>query len=138
MIRHFQSPAGVAALLAFVVLASGCSSSSPSSSSGSGSLSGMWLGDIAGVYPLLGGHARVSITQNGLNLTGTYKDDSHEGSLAGTTSATGAVTFTVTVTDAGVAPFTFTGGTGGMQAATLVGTASGLDFVDKSWVLTRS
>lgn len=96
----------------------------------------MWLGDIAGVYPLLGGHARVSINQAGLDLRGTYKDDSHEGILTGTISATGAVTFTVT--DAGIAPFTFTGTTGGPRAATLVGTASGLDFVDKAWVLTRS
>jgi hypothetical protein len=100
------------------------------------SLTAEWSGDMnrvpGGLTP--GGHGRVSITQNGLVLSGTYQDDSHQGSVAGTISATGTVTFTVT--NPGMAPFTFTG-TAGPDVRTLVGAASGRDVISGPWALAR-
>jgi PKD repeat protein len=93
------------------------------------SLTARWSGDMDAV------HGRVSITQDGLDLTGTYQDDAHtSGSVAGTISATGEVTFTVT--RAGIAPFTFTG-TAGPDVETLVGSASGRDIASERWQLAR-
>ena len=77
---------------------------------------------------------RVSITQNGLDLSGTYQDDLYEGRVAGAISATGTVTFTVT--NPGIAPFRFTG-TAGSDVGTLVGAASGPDVVNGRWALSR-
>ena len=98
------------------------------------SLTARWSGEVdtvpGGVFR--GGEGRVSITQDGLDLTGTYQD---QGSLKGTISPTGTVTFTVT--RAGFAPFTFTG-TAGPDVETLVGGASGPDVGNERWSLRRN
>ena len=100
------------------------------------SLTAEWSGDMSRVPggPSPGGHVRVSITQNGLSLSGTYQDDLYEGRIAGAISATGTVTFTVT--NPGIAPFRFTG-TAGSDVGTLVGAASGPDVVNGRWALSR-
>jgi hypothetical protein len=135
MIKHIRSCAAVLVASAFVVMTAGCSSSSgPSSPSPREDLTGTWYGDIAGLRPLLGMHARVSLTQNGLDLTGTYEDDEHKGAVVGTTTASATVTFTVS--DAGVAPFTFTGVVS-QDGGYLLGTARGPDLAEWSWVLHR-
>jgi hypothetical protein len=135
MIKHLRSWAAVAAASAFLVMAAGCGSSSePSSLSPSENLTGMWFGGISGLDPFLGMHARVSLTQNGLDLTGTYEDDEHKGTVVGATTATATVTFTVS--DTGVAPFTFTGAVS-QDGRYLLGTARGPDFAERSWVLYR-
>jgi hypothetical protein len=81
------------------------------------------------------GQGRVSITQDGLDLRGTYQDDSRQGVVGGRISETGTVTFTVT--SPGVSPVTFTG-TAGPDVATLVGAANGPDVVDRPWTLARN
>jgi PKD repeat protein len=100
------------------------------------SLTARWSGDLDAVPGAAspGGRARVSIRQDGLHLSGTYQDDSLEGSLAGTISLTGTVSFTVTGPD--MAPLTFTG-TAGPNVGTLVGSANGRDVVDRPWTLAR-
>ena len=77
----------------------------------------------------------MSITQDGLDLHGTYQDDSRQGIVEGRISDTGTVTFTVT--RPGLAPVTFTG-TAGPDVATLVGAANGPDVVDRPWTLARN
>jgi len=89
-----------------------------------GSLSGRWSGDY--------GH--VSITQDGLALRGRYLDDPREGTVDGSVTVSGRVTFTVT--RPGLAPVTFTG-SAGPNVKTLVGTAKGQDAVDRPFKLTR-
>jgi hypothetical protein len=81
------------------------------------------------------GQGRVSMTQDGLELRGTYQDDSRQGVVGGRISETGTVTFTVT--SPGLAPVTFTG-TAGPDVATLVGAANGPDLVDRPWTLARN
>jgi PKD repeat protein len=81
------------------------------------------------------GPGRVSITQDGLDLRGTYRDDSRQGTVGGRVSETGTVTFTVT--SPGLAPVTFTG-TAGPDVATLVGAANGPDVVNRPWTLARN
>ena len=100
------------------------------------SLTAGWSGDMnrAPGGPSPGGHDRLSITQDGLQLSGTYQDDLYQGRLVGAISATGTVTFTVT--NPGLAPFTFTG-KAGPDVGTLVGTASGRDLVSGPWALAR-
>lgn len=88
------------------------------------SLTARWSGDL-GV---------MSITQDGLDLRGTYEDASRPGVVAGRISQTGTVTFTVT--SPGLAPVTFTG-TAGPDVGTLVGSASGRDLVNRSATLAR-
>jgi hypothetical protein len=101
------------------------------------SLTAEWSGDMnrAPGGPSPGGHGRLSITQDGLQLSGTYQDDLYQGRVAGAISATGTVTFTVT--NPGMAPFTFTG-TAGPDVGTLVGAASGRDVVNGRWALERN
>jgi hypothetical protein len=89
-----------------------------------GSLTGRWSGDFG----------RVSITQDGLELRGRYLDDPREGTVEGSISMSGTVTFTVA--RPGLDPVTFTG-TAGPGVMTLVGTAKGRDAVDRPWKLTR-
>jgi PKD repeat protein len=100
------------------------------------SLTDRWSGDLGAVPggSPPGGYARVSITQDGFALRGTYEDDSHHGTVAGRISETGTVTFTVT--SAGLAPVTFTGAAG-PDVITLVGAANGRDVVDRPWTLAR-
>ena len=88
------------------------------------SLTARWSGDPG----------RVSITQDGLDLRGTYQDDSRQGTVGGRISETGTVTFTVT--SPGLAPVTFTG-TAGPDVVTLVGAANGRDVVNRPWTLAR-
>jgi hypothetical protein len=97
------------------------------------SLTARWSGALPGGPPA-GGNGRVSITQDGLDLQGTYQDDSRQGIVGGRISETGTVTFTVT--SPGVAPVTFTG-TAGPDVVTLVGAANGPDVVDTPWTLAR-
>ena len=89
------------------------------------SLTARWSGDL-GV---------VSMTQDGLDLRGTFEDASRQGVVAGRISETGAVTFTVT--SPGVAPVTFTG-TAGPEVGTLVGAANGRDLVNRPSTLARN
>jgi hypothetical protein len=101
------------------------------------SLTARWSGDLD---PVPGGpaperHGRVSITQDGLDLRGTYWDDSRQGIVEGRISEKGTVTFTVT--SPGLAPLTFTG-TAGPDVVTLVGAANGPDVVDRPWTLARN
>jgi hypothetical protein len=101
------------------------------------SLTARWSGDLGGVLggPAPGRHGRVSITQDGLDLRGTYQDDSRQGIVEGRISERGTVTFTVT--SPGLAPVTFTG-TAGPDVVTLVGAANGPDIVDGPWTLARN
>jgi len=101
------------------------------------SLTARWSADLD---PVPGGPAperrgRVSITQDGLDLRGTYGDDSRQGIVEGRISEKGTVTFTVT--SPGLAPLTFTG-TAGPDVVTLVGAANGPDVVDRPWTLSRN
>jgi PKD repeat protein len=101
------------------------------------SLTARWSGDLD---PVPGGpaperHGWVSITQDGLDLRGTYQDDSRQGVVEGRISERGTVTFTVT--SPGLAPLTFTG-TAGADVVTLVGAANGPDVVDRPWTLARN
>ena len=89
------------------------------------SLTARWSGDL-GV---------VSMTQDGLDLRGTFEDAARQGVVAGRISETGAVTFTVT--SPGVAPVTFTG-TAGPEVGTLVGAANGRDLVNRPSTLARN
>jgi len=77
-------------------------------------LTARWSGDFG----------TVSITQDGLNLRGTFEDGPRQGVVEGRISATGTVTFTMTSPD--MAPVTFTG-SAGRDVTTLVGAASGRD-----------
>lgn len=133
--------------IALLVLAQalvGCGSPSEPSATVA-SLDGEWFGDIAEVYyvhPFLGGHGRVTLIQNGQDLSGTYKSDSHQGAVRGTMGATGTVTFTVTNPASDVFPVTFTGAVvfraaAGADFDRLAGTASGPNFADKSWTMLR-
>jgi PKD domain len=100
------------------------------------SLTARWSGDLNGVPGRSPGrHGRVSITQDGLDLRGTYQDDSRQGVVEGRISDRGTVTFTVT--SPGLAPVTFTG-TAGPDVVTLVGAANGPDVVDGPWTLARN
>jgi hypothetical protein len=92
------------------------------------SLTARWSGDLGGVHgePAPGPHGRVSITQEGLDLRGTYQDDSRQGIVEGRISDRGTVSFTVT--SPGFAPVTFTG-TAGPDVVTLVGAVQGRDVV---------
>jgi PKD repeat protein len=94
------------------------------------SLTARWSGG-----PSTEGNGRVSITQDGLDLRGTYQDDSRQGIVEGRISEKGTVTFTVT--SPGLAPVTFTG-TAGPDVVTLVGAANGPDVVDRPWTLSRN
>ena len=76
----------------------------------------------------------MSITQDGLDLRGTYQDDRHQGDVVGKIGERGTVTFTVTTP--GLAPVTFTG-TAGPNVMTLVGETTGRGAVDKPWTLAR-
>ena len=93
------------------------------------SLTARWSGDLGAVPG-----SRVSITQDGLDLRGTYQDDSRRGVVEGRISETGTVTFTVT--SPGLAPVTFTG-TAGPNVVTLVGAANGRDVVNRPSTLAR-
>ena len=88
------------------------------------SLTARWSGDL-GV---------VSMTQDGLDLRGTFEDASRQGVVTGRISETGTVTFTVT--SPGVAPVTFTGAAG-PEVGTLVGAANGRDLVNRPATLAR-
>jgi PKD domain len=98
------------------------------------SLSARWSGALPG-GPSAGMNGRVSITQDGLELRGTYQDDARQGIVEGRISERGTVTFTVT--SPGLAPVTFTG-TAGPDVVTLVGAAHGPDAVDRPWTLARN
>ena len=98
-------------------------------------LTGTWFDTFLTPHPLVGGHVNVSITQNGFSLTGAYRDDSGDGTVAGTISATGTVTFTVTVP--GIDPFTFTGTAGPGDQITLDGKVNGSGFIDGTWTMRK-
>jgi len=89
------------------------------------SLTARWSGDLGA----------VSITQDGLDLRGTYQDDSRQGIVEGRISERGTVTFTIT--SPGLAPVTFTG-TAGPEVVTLVGAANGRDVLNRPWTLARN
>ena len=101
------------------------------------SLTARWSGDLGGVpaEPAPGPHGRVSITQEGLDLRGTYQDDSRQGIVEGRISDRGTVSFTVT--SPGFAPVTFTG-TAGPDVVTLVGAVHGPDVVGRPWTIARN
>jgi PKD repeat protein len=94
------------------------------------SLTARWSGG-----PSTGGNGRVSITQDGLDLRGTYQDDSRQGIVEGRISDSGTVSFTVT--SPGFAPVTFTG-TAGPDVVTLVGAVHGPDVVGGACTITRN
>ena len=101
------------------------------------SVTARWSGDLGGVpgEPAPGPHGRVSITQEGLDLRGTYQDDSRQGIVEGRISDTGTVSFTVT--SPGFAPVTFTG-TAGPDVVTLVGAVHGPDVVGGACTIARN
>jgi len=101
------------------------------------SLTARWSGDLGGVpgEPAPGPHGRVSITQEGLDLRGTYQDDSRQGIVEGRISDRGTVSFTVT--SPGFAPVTFTG-TAGADVVTLVGAVHGPDVVGGPCTIARN
>jgi PKD domain len=101
------------------------------------SLTARWSGDLGGVpgEPAPGPHGRVSITQEGLNLRGTYQDDSRQGIVEGRISDSGTVSFTVT--SPGFAPVTFTGAAG-PDVMTLVGAVHGPDVVGGACTIARN
>jgi len=101
------------------------------------SLTARWSGDLGGVHgePAPGPHGRVSITQEGLALRGTYQDDSRQGIVEGRISDRGTVSFTVT--SPGFAPVTFTG-TAGPDVVTLVGAVHGPDVVGGACTIARN
>jgi PKD repeat protein len=80
-------------------------------------------------------YARMSITQDGLDLRGTYQDSPGQSLVEGRISERGTVTFTVT--RRGLAPVTFTG-TAGPDVMTLVGAANGSDAGNRPWTLVRN
>jgi hypothetical protein len=88
------------------------------------SLTARWSGSLG----------RVSIVQDGLDLRGTYQDDSSQGIVDGSISETGTVTFTVTAS--GRDPVTFTG-RAGPDVYTLVGAANGRSAVNRPLTLVR-
>jgi hypothetical protein len=88
------------------------------------SLTARWSGDFG----------TVSITQDGLDLRGTYEDGGRQGLVEGRISDTGTVTFTMTGPDTD--PVTFTG-TAGRDVMTLVGEARGRDAANRPLTLTR-
>ncbi len=77
----------------------------------------------------------MSITQEGLDLRGTYQDDSRQGIVEGRISETGTVSFTIT--SPGFAPVTFTG-TAGPDVMTLVGAVRGSDVVGGACTIARN
>lgn len=101
------------------------------------SLTARWSGDLGGIpgEPAPGPHGRVSITQEGFDLRGTYQDDSRQGIVEGRISDSGTVSFTVT--SPGFAPVTFTG-TAGPDVVTLVGAVHGPDVVGGACTIARN
>ena len=93
-------------------------------------LSGGWYGGFATSQ----GHEWTFITQVGLMLSGTYRDDSYDGTVSGAISVTGLVTFTVAIP--GIEPFTFTG-KADPTGKILNGKVSGPGMVEATWNLTR-
>jgi hypothetical protein len=76
----------------------------------------------------------VYLTHNGTNLSGEYNAVNMKGSLSGTVSSTGHVTFTVTVS--GYQPFTFDGNSDS-AGNTITGVVNGSGFSNDTWTLKR-
>ena len=90
-------------------------------------LSGLWRGTLSV-------DTTVNLTQSGTTLSGEYHAVNVTGSLSGSVSNTGGVTFTVTVS--GFQPFTFSG-TSDAAGNTISGQVNGSGFVNSAWTLKR-
>ena len=97
-------------------------------------LTATWTGPLtqAGIPAF---NTRVVLTQNGVNLSGTYTDQfPGTGSVVGTVAAGGTVSFSVKIPN--IIPWSFSG-TAAASLNTLNGVGNGSGFVNATWTLNR-